>query len=282
MSDTTQALLTIALPPGIETPPVKGTPEYEAYVEEKLSHPPFTFSAGSRYELCGAHNWYPVASQIVKTPKTIFVPVGYELCWLLDGITPKGFDTLLARLDAACTEIGYPAFLRTAYTSGKHGWKDTCGGITCANDISSAVTEIVGFSNMGFPEQPCHLFMVREMISTKRLFTAFADMPITREFRFFVSKDKITHVQPYWPPHAVAETVQEDVDWESLLQEASVMTQKEYDFLETMTAKIGMALPDHEWSVDWLQDKNGDWWMIDMAIAGLSFKWEPDFEIVSR
>jgi len=108
-------------------------------------------------------------------------------------------------------------------------------------------------------------------------------MPIAREFRLFVHKDNILHAQPYWPEHAVAATVQEkDIPWEDLLRAASVLTQAEYDYLACETKKIGIALPDHEWSVDWLQDKDGAWWMIDMAIGGVSFKWEPDFDVLLR
>ena len=272
----------IILPLAFNNTPCKGEPGYEEYMEKERSRPPYQFREGSDDRLCGADMWYETASEIVRTPKTIMVPVEHDLIYLLDGIEPKGFQDLIARLDKACAEVGYPAFLRTAYTSGKHGWKDTCGGVTGPDKIARAVCNIVEYSNMGFPEQPTHLFMVREMIPTQKMFTAFADMPITREFRFFIDKDEVTHVQPYWPEHAVASSVREDMPWAEELRAASVLTRDEYDYLSAETAKVGLALPDQQWSVDWLQAADGSWFMIDMAIAARSFKWEPDFEVVEH
>jgi hypothetical protein len=31
-----------------------------------------------------------------------------------------------------------------------------------------------------------------------------------------------------------------------------------------------------EWSIDWLQDKDGNWWCTDMAWGGRSYRWNPE------
>lgn len=41
-----------------------------------------------------------------------------------------------------------------------------------------------------------------------------------------------------------------------------------------------LPLPQGGWSIDWLQDSNGKWWLTDMAVEILSYRWEPDFKVV--
>jgi len=234
------------------------------------------------YERTGAQNWYPAASKVVNTPKTVLVPVEYELGFLVDGITPKGMQELLAGLGAAADSIGgYPVFFRTGQTSCKHGWERARCVVRNSEDFPTAIAAVIEHSLLGFPEQAYHTLMVRQLIPTRPIFHAFARMPVTREFRFFVEGGQISHVQPYWPEMAVADYLNDDAgpDWRKHLREISRLLWNEYAYLSVETLKIADVVPG-DWSVDWLCDKDGGWWMIDMADASVSYRWQPDFQVV--
>lgn len=110
------------------------------------------------------------------------------------------------------------------------------------------------------------------MLKTVPLFHAFADMPITREFRFFVQDGTIESVQSYWPPHSIIWP--SCSDWREKLNAASVLTATEMDSLVFRTRLANAAVPGY-WSVDWLQTADGSFWLTDMAEGGCSFKWGP-------
>ena len=259
--------------------PKPGTPEYAAYLQRLKKEPPFDMPKGP-YRDTGAQIWYGPASKVVATPKTEIIEVRYDIGCLADGEKPIGYDELIEKLDAAVQKIGgYPVFFRSGQTSAKHMSWDACTP-KCKEDFKKAIPYLVERSLMGFPEQSYRFLMVRELIPTESVFEAY--MPITREFRIFVEEGKISHIQPYWPEKAMT-TMDEpdDPEWRTKLRAISMMTPEEKEFLEAETLKIANACPG-DWSVDWLQDKNGKWWMTDMAVACVSYRWQPDFNIIKE
>lgn len=287
-------------------PPRKGDPGYEEYIEKEKNTPPWNPPEDSPKFMCNAEYWLPTAQRFAPTPKTVVIPVHYDLTFLCDGITPKGFDELVEAITKACDEVGWPAFLRTGQTSDKHSWKHTCGGCKSPSDIPRIVGMLTELSAMA--DLPLTCFLAREMLPTKPIFLAFDDMPITREFRLFAENGEITHIQPYWPDDAflrpkdsymsesdmeaikknpeslIATThIKDDIhDWRDRLSLMSALSSEEYGLIAGMSKEISKALPlpVGGWSVDWLQDANGKWWLTDMAVEILSYKWKPGFEVI--
>lgn len=105
---------------------------------------------------------------------------------------------------AAGDDMGWPCFLRTDRTSGQHNWSRTCY-FADAKHIPAHVGEIVLLSEM-VGLSGCHGTPGRCGSSSRpsrRCVPHFGDMPVCREFRFFVVVDgAIKCGHEYWPRHA--------------------------------------------------------------------------------
>lgn len=278
----------------MKLPPRKGEPRYEEYIEKQKNKAPW--DGGGKESpawYCRAEYWFPVTQKFAPVPRTIIVPVKYDLTFLCDGITPKGYNELLEELGKACDEIGWPPFIRASETSNKHSWKDTCGGCKSRDDLPRIVYMLMEYSAIA--DYPMTCFMVREMLPTKPIFHAFDGMPVTREFRLFAKDGEITHVQPYWPEDVLIRRDADNKetgllyinesnipDWRDRLNLMSVLSMEEYAMLAGMSKKISkeLPLPQGGWSVDWLQDANGKWWLTDMAVEVSSYRWKPTFNVI--
>lgn len=60
-------------------------------------------------------------------------------------------------------------------------------------------------------------------------------------------------------------------DWRRLLNEVN-RQDEEVDLLEDVTGKVAQRFSG-SWSVDYLRDAEGMWWLIDMAPAERSWCW---------
>lgn len=223
--------------------------------------------------------WFPPLERAgLHVPRTKIVK--YEdddLIKLLDGNDPDGFDTLLEKLVLAADELeSWPCFLRTGHLSGKHSWNSCCY-VEDASAMLSHVAHLVEESAMGFPGLPTDTWVVREFIPTAPLFHCrdFGDLPVTREFRLFVREDQVEHTQPYWPADALVAADPDDPNWRERLSVASLLTPSEWKPLANEAKRAVAALGGGFWSVDFLQDANGDFWLIDMAEGDRSFRYEP-------
>jgi len=228
------------------------------------------------YKLNDLRYWYPKVKDIVKTPKTIIVEAdGIEFIRMLDGNSVDGLDGFLENIRQAIRDIGgTPCFIRTGHTSGKHGWKKTCY-LDDTDNLPKHIFEIVEFSFIAdLFGLPVNTWAVRELLPTNPAFIAFGgDMPITRELRLFVDKGKIVHRQPYWPAAAIEDHCSVP-GWKSKMSTIQSFSADELKNLERQTTEINKKIHGC-WSVDWLDTKNG-WYMIDMAVGAVSYKW--DFE----
>lgn len=127
---------------------------------------------------------------------------------------------------------------------------------------------------------PFDTWVVRKVLDTDPAFYAFwGQMPITREFRFFVRDGEIVHWQPYWPLGAFMDDQRfkdDPTTAEAMTQKLEAMsriTDVEYTFLSGMTKRVNVVVPGY-WSVDWLQLRNGGWVLTDMASGGVSYSYE--------
>lgn len=51
------------------------------------------------------------------------------------------------------------------------------------------------------------------------------------------------------------------------------MNSEEAPELEELTIRVASVF-EGAWSLDWAKTKNGDWYAIDMALAGSSYHWQ--------
>lgn len=226
-------------------------------------------------------NWYPrIRDAGLPVPKTVIVTApdgGRNLAMLLDGQTPPGWDAFVAALQARGNLVGWPCFLRTGHTSGKHNWKDTCY-LAGPESVASHVLNLVEFSEMaGLIGLPCDVWAVRELLPTRPAFrcTAYGGMPVVREFRCFVAADGASQcLHPYWPVEA-AERGRPDADnWRELLAATHQLTDEEGRIVRRLAKEAAEACPGDDWCVDLLDTQRG-WYVTDMAIAADAWHW-PD------
>lgn len=222
--------------------------------------------------------WFPpIKDAGLPVPRTVIVPTDADLTGLLDGATPDGFADLVAELAAAGDSLGWPCFLRTGHGSGKHDWAHTCY-VSARWLVAPHVAALVEWSHivdlMGLPTST---WVIREMIDTVSLFTCagYGGFPVTREFRLFVRDSDVVHIQPYWPPDAVGQGRPDRRDWQALLEWASELDHDERLELNGLAVRAAEALGGGYWSVDLLQDRDGGWWLTDMADGDQSFQWSP-------
>jgi len=211
--------------------------------------------------------WYPILERIgMRTPKTKLFHAPKEIGHIVDGEETADFRALEASVMAAKLGFGGEAFLRTGQTSNKHDWRDTCH-LTDKSNVGAHIARLVEFSMM--VDLPYTTWAVREMIPTTPLATAFAGMPIAQEVRLFISGGKVVCSHPYWAAEAFDN--QKGVTAEQVKQ-----LNTKPDMVElTKMAEYVSARFDGSWSVDFMQDSKGDWWLTDMALASSSYHY-PD------
>ena len=179
--------------------------------------------------------------------------------------------TLISRIKSAADEIGYPCFLRTDHTSGKHDWEKTCYLANPGKLIDHIANIIYFWECVNISAPPCDVWAVREFLPTMPLGVCknYGNMPICREFRFFVNGPEVKCRHPYWPPKALEQGGAEYYDnfnWKTFTRLPAG------ENLHGMASLAGNAAGG-EWSIDFLETKNG-WFITDMAEAHKSYHWE--------
>jgi len=184
------------------------------------------------------------------------------------------------KLELAVEKVGGPpAFIKSDVASAKHdGPKGYL--VRKKSDLKSVICATVDHNAC------CDLefagFMVRQFIPLEHRFCAFRGHPIAREYRFFTKNGRVCCRHFYWPKAAIADSINSlpkmpgiKWDWEKDYEHiARPLSDGEYEYMEVATERVVRQMgPYKDWSVDWACDMNGDWWLIDMAIAQRS--WHP-------
>lgn len=209
--------------------------------------------------------WLPILQRIrMRTPETKIFFVSNEIGKVIDGEETPEFNKLVIDVTRALGEFGGEAFLRTGQTSNKHEWSKTCH-LTKDSSVAGQIAALIEFSMM--TDLPYTTFAVRRMIPTTPITTAFKSMPIAREVRIFAEAGKVVCMHPYWPDEAFV--CQENVTHEQLDQ---LQQMPDSDELIAMAEYVSRNFSG-AWSIDFLQDTNGDWWLTDMALAFASYHW---------
>jgi hypothetical protein len=224
----------------------------------------------------GLEWWFPRIKAIgLPAPTTVIVATGdCELIRLLDGETPDGFSVFTDAIKAAGDAVGWPAFLRTGQTSNKHAWDDTAF-LTGPDAIPYHIASLVEFSEIAdFMGLDYSHWAVREMLPTMPLgkLTAYHNMPLCREFRFFTKDGKVQCYHQYWPERAIRDG-KPDWEWEPVSgMRALEIVPSEVEELTTMAEIAAAACPEEDWSIDFLYTARG-FFLTDMAIASHSWHW---------
>lgn len=220
--------------------------------------------------------WYPkLREAAIPAPRTLVVETECVLGHLLDGETPPDFDKLIGWLEQYGRILGYPMFLRTGMTSGKHDWENTCF-VQCPEELPTRVANLVEFSFMAhFFGLPTNVWVARSFLKLKTcgVLPGYSNMPLAREFRAFVSGGDVKCIHPYWPRRAVEEGEPEE-EWLQKYFEMCTMGDDEQKIVELVSRVAALFSDDGAWSVDVCQLETGQWLVTDMAIAKESFHWE--------
>ena len=224
--------------------------------------------------------WFPkLAAAGLPVPRTVLVHMTDEAeseAWqMFDGKKPgAAFERFVSALRSAGDEVGYPCFLRSDHTSAKHGWNLACF-VQSPDRIGDHAFQIAYFSecNAFMGELPWRDWAVREFLPTLPLAICphYNNMPVCREFRFFVNDGIIQCWHPYWPQESLARGGVGPNAIPALLEKLWQMD--DLDMLSMLASAAGQACGG-AWSVDLLETKRG-WYVTDMAEALRSWHW-PD------
>ena len=220
-------------------------------------------------------HWAPaVETAGVSSPATLLVPLstGLQLTFI-DGYPPTpeteaNLDQIVKAVEEMGAKHGFPLFIKTSFTSNKHYWQETC---CLPNADRATIIKHMGeiLFSQGFSPYPfAASLLIREMLKTEPAFHAFGSMPVTQEFRVFAGNGTVEGYQPYWPKESIKDP--SAPDWEQKLAVINSINDQDLRQLTKMAGDITRHL-DGEWSVDFLKDRDGKWWLIDMAEAKLSY-----------
>lgn len=221
--------------------------------------------------------WFPkleVAGIAVPKTRLVTMPRPAQECvWASfdgkDGTSDQtsSYDNFVCDIRIAAEAFGFPCFLRTDHTSAKHSWDNTCF-VKAPDDIKRHVFSIVEFSECcGFIGLPYSVWAVREFLPTIPHGTCpnYSNMPVCREFRFFVDDGVMRCAHPYWPLQALNDGgwSGSDIDFEKMCRWPHELK----DLAEAAGRAVGGS-----WSIDILETRRG-WYVTDMAEAEKSFHW---------
>lgn len=218
--------------------------------------------------------WWPILQRSrVSAPRTVLLTTDVALSDLLDGKTPENFDGFLSALRAICDGMGYPCFLRTGQTSGKHDWRRTCY-LKRGEDLVSHVAALVEFSEMAdMLGLSTRTWAVREFLQLEHSFTAFDGMPVAREFRCFFEggKSEPLCMHSYWPEDAIRNA--SVPDWKDRLVLINSCNPDDVSDIQETVRRVSPHF-EGKWSLDVVRAKDGRFYVTDMAEMERSFHWQ--------
>lgn len=223
--------------------------------------------------------WWPRIQRIpaLRTPRTIevAVPKGYNIVTVLDGVRPP--ESFVADIAAAGRKVGYPAFIRGDLVSGKHEWPSTCL-LESPTSVSLHIHNLTEACYLAGPDIAPKAFFVRQLLDLEAEFVAFTGLPIARERRFFALDGHYECDHAYWPEAAIRfwPPLLEPTGWRDLLANRNRPVEPEDWRILRADAEWVSRVLGGVWSVDFAQDRQGLWWLIDTAPGEVS--WHPDHE----
>jgi hypothetical protein len=224
--------------------------------------------------------WFPRLPADIPVPKTALIefPLDLQMLCLRAFEDEELGDDEKEQLERGISKVremtdlfGYPVFVKTGLFSDKHSW--SCY-VPDREALGRAIVQIVySWACVGGMEES-EFIVVREMIPTRPYMLFAGRMPVTRERRYFAEDGEVKWHQPYWPREAFPEWAKTDLlgheSIEVALGHLNDETEEEVQRLSALARSISTAIPG-AWSMDFLQDIHGNWWLIDMAEAHKSY-----------
>jgi len=254
--------------------------------------------------------WWDLVKDLpIPKPKTIIIKLEPEL---VDLIFKCYYETLDYGKSKACEKVkpklreifekmkkvvnelgGFPVFLRTDYTSGKHySYKNPLYRLDSEKDFEKIwvlICECHEPLNITFllPPKP-HALVLREWLNIET-WTSKINHYNKIEVRFFIKDGKITEVYPYYHFSGLAEKYYDRLSEEGLRE----LWQDYKNYIEVIKndlktlVKYALIIAKHVdgyWSLDFA--KAGKWYFIDMALGKVSWKpkeiMKEDRELLAR
>tara|TARA_Y100000310_G_scaffold344326_1_gene456456 strand:- start:910 stop:1677 length:768 start_codon:yes stop_codon:yes gene_type:complete len=232
--------------------------------------------------------WWPKVKDLdIPMPETVMIDCSqyHDQFWsMLDG---KAAIPLAEQIEKVVIEqFGYPCFIRGDQCAGKHQYMETCF-IDDTSDTKNHyyqehrikyfrfhVYNLVEAALNGPGVLP-DAFFVREFLELEYKFTAFHNLPIAKERRYFVKDGEVVCNHPYWPVESIrfdSYCVVPPDNWQGLLEELNTLSEEDKKILYQYSKKIAQILEGY-WSVDFAKGVNGTWYFIDTAKGDVSFHW---------
>ncbi len=216
--------------------------------------------------------WFPKIKYRIPTPGTKILKLNRaeisELLGMLDGVPLN--QKLKDKIFKISNTMKEPFFLRTDQASGKHEWKDTCY-VTDKKKVLRHIASLMEFHMcadiMGIPFKA---LVFREYLPLQSKFTAFNEMPVAPEWRYFVRDGKVECSHFYWVDDAIRNPSIKD--WQPVLHQMHEISGLEKTKLERYAWMFGNRNPGY-WSVDFALTQHFDWVLIDAARGEVS--WHP-------
>jgi hypothetical protein len=165
--------------------------------------------------------------------------------WVVDlkEMTPRTWDRVIDIPENT------PVIVKTAIKSRKDNWKDLMFAPTKAKAIEIQ-GKLLQDSLLGYQK-----IYYREYLPLVKFLDGIGDMPITKEFRFFVAYGKVISGGYYWDNYS------EDID----VPDVSEVPQ---EFLNKAIARIGSNI--NFYSIDVAQTQSGGWIVIEINLGDQS------------
>lgn len=221
--------------------------------------------------------WFPILDSEMhgSVPETVIVQSPEDLLrGVLDDPAYEDyacFWDFIAKLRNAGDKLGYPCFLRTGHTSGKHQWGKTCL-IESPGEFPEHVYNLVEFSACAtLIGLPCDVFAVRQWLPGKiyGYCPKYQGMPVRREFRAFVRDGEVECIHPYWPVESLRQGGC-SLEEERILKMNSLIWKDRFH-VRRLASKAAKFFQGY-WSVDCLSTDIG-WMVTDMALGEQSWHW---------
>ncbi len=214
--------------------------------------------------------WYPKIKDLdIPQPKTVWGSVTKDEYRATFESMP---DSLVEKVTNIIKGFQLPVFIRTDMASAKHFWKDTCyydGSVGLVKHLWGICefNHCCDMMGLGFIA-----IVVREYIEMDSKYTAFENMPVNPERRYFIKDGEVICHHHYWIKDAI---LRPSVDnWEQLSDEMNLETVDEIKLLTLYAEQVAKAVGNDYWSIDFCKARDGRWILIDMAEGERS--WHPE------
>lgn len=226
--------------------------------------------------------WFPLIKNLpIPMPRTTWVEIPFEaFCDFMDSPDTKPDKLKIGDytqdIKRKAKEIGYPLFLRTDLSSGKHSWDKSCY-VDKEENLLKHVWKVVELNFIAdVLGLECSALVFREYIPMASQFTAFwGNLPINPERRYFIRDGKVECHHPYWTDAIVGPHLPEPSrsNWKELLGQMDKEPDREVSLLTQYAGRVAQVISGY-WSVDFCRADNGEWILIDLAEGEKS--WHPE------